>query len=77
MALALSPEQRWGILLGGTSRSGRPLLRQQNMLDPIEIELSAATDMDPVEFDHNVPGWLLFGLGALTVALGLLLYFSY
>ncbi len=47
------------------------------MLDPSEVEFSTATDMEMAEFDNSVPGWLLWGLGALTVALGLLLYLSY
>jgi hypothetical protein len=47
------------------------------MLEPNEVEFSSATDMEPVEFDHSVPSWLLLGLGALTIALGLLLYYSY
>jgi hypothetical protein len=46
------------------------------MLEHNEVEFSAATDME-VEFDHSVPSWLLLGLGALTIALGLLLYYSY
>lgn len=52
-------------------------LRQQSMNDLPEIELSTVSDMELVEFDHSVPGWLLIGLGAITFALGLLLYFSY
>ena len=47
------------------------------MIDPAETELSTVTGMELVEFDNSVPGWLLWGLGALTVALGLLLYLSY
>lgn len=46
------------------------------MIDPPEIELSTVPDMELVEFDNSVPGWLLSGLVAVTFATGLLLYFS-
>ena len=47
------------------------------MIDPPETELSPLTDMEFVACDDSVPGWLLFGLVAVTIGLGLLLYFSY
>lgn len=47
------------------------------MIDPPEIDVSTVTDMELLEFDHSVPRWLLWGLGALTAVLGLLLYYSY
>jgi hypothetical protein len=47
------------------------------MLKHNEVEFSVAADMEPVDFDNSVPIWLLLGLGALTIALGLLLYYSY
>ena len=47
------------------------------MNEPPEFKFSPLTDMEYVDFDDSVPGWLLFGLVAITFALGLLLYFSY
>ena len=47
------------------------------MIDPPEAEFFPMTEMEYAEFDDSVPGWLLFGLFALTLALGFLLYFSY
>ena len=67
LALTLSPERQ------GYSNE----LRQQSMLEPPEIEVSTATDMELLELDHSVPSWLLWGLAAITVALGLVLYYSY